>query len=325
MVVRCCEKNKFLKSHYITMIKSSILDQIKNEFNYQINSYNLESIKALSDEIVSLVSSNSVFITGIGKSGNIAQHCVSLLNCINIRSYYLNWVNTIHGDIGCLRKNDLVIIFSNSGNTGEILLNIPFIKKKDVKTILISCNRKSLLNKYCDRTIIIPFRKEIINGINLIPTNSCMSYIIFCNLLVSLLCQKTQIDINNYYDNHPKGNIGEQLKTLEDCLLEKYPIFTFSKHSQIRFLDILLEMTKFNCGCCIFLSEEKKIIGIILDGDIRRLILKEKNIVYIKKEYINTNFYYETDLKKRLIEVQKDLKYIPIIENKKIIGLCKVH
>jgi arabinose-5-phosphate isomerase len=308
------------------MIKLPLLDQIRNELKYQINNYNIEPIKNLSDKIVKLPSSNSVFITGIGKSGNLAGHCVSLLNCIDVKSHYLNWTNSIHGDVGCFRKNDLVIIFSNSGNTGEILLNIPLIKKKDVKIILVTSNINNKIGSYSDDIIIIPFKNEIINGINIIPTNSCMSFLVFCNLLVSLICQAKQMEINNYYKNHPRGNIGEKLKTLEDCLMKKYPKFIFNKNKKIKFIDVLLEMTKYNCGCSVFVSENNKVIGIILDGDIRRLLLKNHSLIYITQEIINTNYCYETNLKKRLFNVKKDLKYIPIIDSNKIlIGLSKVH
>ena len=107
-------------------------------------------------------------------------------------------------------------MFSKSGNTKEMINLVPFLKKRKVFLIGICCEKKSEFSNICDLIIETPFQSEIKGYIDKIPTNSIISQITFCNIVVSIL--KKGIDVFKYKNNHPAGNIGKQLKTISETM-----------------------------------------------------------------------------------------------------------
>ena len=296
-------------------ITITIIDEIKKEFNYQIENFNLEKINNLC-EIIKNIEGN-IYFCGVGKSGNIAKHCCDLLKCISFPSFYLDVLNSTHGDIGTLTNKDIILMFSNSGNTIEIINIIPILKNIGTKTVGICCKEESEFKELCDLNIILPFKNEITGKIDKIPTNSCMSQLTFCNILVSSL--KNNISLDKYKENHLSGNIGNNLLKVKDVLITEYPKIILKK--EIKLLEALIAMTKFQIGCCFFVDNNDKLLGILTDGDIRRLFITNKEINKIILDDINYNFYFETNLNKFLSEVNKKFNIIPIIINDKIVGI----
>jgi len=137
----------------------SIIDEIRNEFYYQIDNFNLDNINELADIIKNI--EGNIYFCGVGKSGNIAKHCCDLLKCISYKSFYFDILNSTHGDIGTIKNNDIILLFSNSGNTSELINIIPSLKKIGIKIIGICCNKHSKFEELCDITIVTPFNKEI--------------------------------------------------------------------------------------------------------------------------------------------------------------------
>ena len=268
--------------------ENNIIQEITNEVNYQLNNFNNEEILSLCNLFKNF--NNNIYITGIGKSENIAKHLISLLKSIGLNCLNLNCQNGLHGDIGSIKKDDYLLIFSNSGNTIELINLLKFIK---CKVIGIFCNKNSKLEHFCFKTIIIPYRKEIQN-INLknIPTNSIMSQLLFCNVFISNLINILNIKNKEYKEYHPAGNIGIKYLQLKDIIIKEYPQIVLDNKND--FNKVLLEMTKYNIGCCFFINKYNKLLGLLTDGDIRRLILNKNNIININN--INKNYYYETNI-----------------------------
>ena len=292
--------------------KLTIFDEIKKEFFYQINNFNLNDINKISNSILNI--SGNIYFIGVGKSGNMSKQCSDLLKSVSIKSIHLEYTNLLHGDLGVINDNDLVILFSNSGNTYE-LVNI--IKYINFKKIGICSNSESKFNELCDETLIIPFNSEISGEINKIPTNSCMSQLLFSNLLISNL--KKNIDLENYKMNHPMGQIGKNLLKIKDVLIKEFPKLILD--GKIELSKILLEMTKYKIGCCFFINKNDELIGILTDGDIRRILIDNPKINIIFKENINKDYYYETDMERSIFDYE-NYYYIPITnENNKIIGI----
>jgi arabinose-5-phosphate isomerase len=293
----------------------SIIDEIKKEFNYQINTIHIEEIETIS-KIISQCKGN-IYFCGVGKSGNIANHCSDLLKSISINCFYLNILNTLHGDIGTMNETDIVIIFSKSGNTKELIDILPYFQKRKSKMIGICCEKKSKFKELCDITIEMPFNSEISGEINNIPTNSYMSHLLFSNILVSLL--KKNISADNYKENHPAGSIGINLKKIKDNIIFDYPKIILE--TSISLFEILLEMTNKKIGCCFFVDKNDILLGILTDGDIRRLLIKNKNLQTISRENINIKYNYETDIEKYYCNISTSNKYIPILRVDKLIGI----
>lgn len=254
--------------------KHTILQEIKDEFNYQIQKYNIQEIQNIADIIQK--STGNIYFLGVGKSGNIAKHCSDLLKSISYKVFSFDILNSTHGDFGCIHKNDLIFLFSNSGNTREIIDIIPIFRNKNVTKIIGICsNENSEFRKLCDDVFIIPFNKEISGQIDKIPTNSCMSQLIFSNILVSLL--KNNINKEIYKINHLSGNIGNNLKKIKDVLITEFPKIVLEE--EVKITKVLIEMTKYKIGCCFFVNESNELLGIITDGDLRRLMISQKILV----------------------------------------------
>jgi arabinose-5-phosphate isomerase len=304
---------------------NKIINEIKREANYQLNNLNINELEDIAKLIIDKNKIDKIiYCTGVGKSENIAIHFSNLLKSIGLKSFYLNCLNSIHGDIGTINKNDIIFLFSKSGNTQELINIIPSLKLHNPYIISISCNNNGILNNLSNKEIILPLNNELRGNINTIPTNSYMSMMFFINVIIMIIIDLLDIKNNNYKLNHPGGNIGNSLLTIKDCLIKEFPIIVLDKNLILS--DILLEMTKYSIGCCFFINNNNKLLGLLTDGDIRRLLCKDKNLNIIRIENINTNYYYETDINKMICELEniKKYKFIPILKDDELIGIIKI-
>lgn len=299
-----------------------IISQLKKQLNYQLDNFPISEIQ----ELVKLINNNSIlYFTGVGKSYNMAFHSTDLIKSIGLKSFCLDPTKALHGDVGTVKDKNIVFFYSNSGNTGELLPLIENINKRRATTIGICCNNNSKFHQLCHYTIVLPFKEELyVNNIKTIPTNSCFSHLTFGNILTMLLIKKFNIELENYKLNHPAGNIGKNLKFIKDVIIKEYPKIKENLNNKYCLKEIMLEMTKYKMGFCAFVNSSDHLLGIFLDGDIRRLFLKNKEINYISLNDINKNFCYESDQNKLVCTLNKKLKFIPILEEKKIIGIVKM-
>jgi arabinose-5-phosphate isomerase len=301
---------------------ANIVTEIKTEFYHQINNFNLNDI----EKVAYLINNNkhNIYVMGVGKSGNIAKHMGDLLKCISYPCFYLDILNLTHGDIGTITKDDLILCFSNSGNTQEIINIIPIIKNVGSLIIGICCNPNSSFKELCNETIVLPFNNEISGEIDKIPTNSYMSFLLFSNILVSIL--KKNISLEKYKHNHTSGRIGQSLLKVNDVLITEYPKLVVEKDtSEFSIISIFVEMSKYNIGCCFFVDSNNILIGILTDGDIRRYLCK--NVLNnINCSEINTNYYYINNKDLRITDIMKiGTGITPIVSsNKKLEGYIDI-
>ena len=291
---------------------NSLKQEMIKEVTYQINNFNCHKINNIISQIQSC--NGIVYFTGVGKSANSAKHCCDLLKSISIKTFYINILNILHGDIGTLCSNDIIFFFSKSGNTCELITVVPILKAKGVNIITICCEKNSKLKSLSNTIYEIPFKQEISGNINMIPTNSIMGQLLFSNFLVSIL--KNDICVNQYKRNHYGGNIGTQLLTIKDIAIKHFPKKILN--NKISLHKILLEMTKYKIGCCFFVNNKNELIGIITDGDIRRLLLVNPTIRNITINNINIHYISECDQNKYVSDIQP-IGYIPIVQKKKLI------
>ncbi len=291
-----------------------IISEIEDEFKFQMDKYKQFDFYNFCNIIKN--SENNIYTIGVGKSENMAKHFCDLLKSISININNLNLINLLHGDIGILNENDIIFLFSNSGNTIEIINLIPNLRQKKTKIFGICSNDKSKFKDLCDHTFILPFNCEISGEINKIPTNSCMSFLTFTNIIVSIL--KQNINIDKYKSNHPAGNIGSNLLKINDKIIFDYPK-VFKKDLFI-INDLFIEMTKYKIGAIFILNEDNTIFGMISDGDIRRFLIDNINYNIFPLNKVNQDFYYENDLDKFIIDCKKYI--FPVLStDRKIIGI----
>lgn len=211
-----------------------------------------------------------LIISGVGKSGNIAAKIAASFTSTGIPAIFLNPVDASHGDMGIIKPGDILIILSNSGESHELNDLIDFSKKQNIKIISICSNKKSSLSKNSDICLTLPNHKEA-DKLGTIPTTSTTLSLALGDALCCTLLEIREFDKKSFRELHPGGKIGKKLKTLNEIMDKDLPIL----QSNSTIIDAVLEMTEKKYGCVVIADKNKKIKGIITDGDLRRAI---KNI-----------------------------------------------
>ncbi len=222
-----------------------------------------------------------IIVSGVGKSGNIAGKIAASFTSTGIPAIYLNPVDASHGDMGIVEKNDVLIILSNSGESHELADLIDFSKKKKIKIISITSSKKSLLSKNSDINLVLPSHLEA-DKLQIIPTTSTTMSLALGDALCCSVLSIRKFDKKSFSELHPGGKIGKKLKTLNEIMDTDIPII----QSNSSIIDAVLIMTEKKYGCVVVLDKNKKIKGIITDGDLRRSIAKidmKKNATSIMK------------------------------------------
>ena len=208
-----------------------------------------------------------LILSGVGKSGNIAGKLASSFTSTGVPSIYLNPVDASHGDMGIVSQGDVLIVLSNSGESYELSDLINFAKKKKIKIISITSNKKSLLSKNADVYLIWPIHKEA-DKLNIIPTTSTTLCLALGDALCCTVLEIRNFDKKSFRELHPGGKIGKKLKTLNEIMDKEIPII----NSKSTIMDAVLKMTEKKYGCAVMIDKNKKIKGIFTDGDLRRAI-----------------------------------------------------
>ena len=210
-----------------------------------------------------------IIISGVGKSGNIAGKIAASFTSTGIPSIYLNPVDASHGDMGIVEENDVLIILSNSGESHELTDLINFCKKKKIRIISITSSNKSLLSRNSDINLMLPSHLEA-DKLQTIPTTSTTMSLALGDALCCSVLSLRKFDKKSFRELHPGGKIGKKLKTLDQIMDTDIPFI----HSNSSIIDAVLIMTEKKYGCVVVLDKNKKIKGIITDGDLRRSITK---------------------------------------------------
>ena len=241
---------------------------------------NLESLalgklsKSINDNFVKAVElisqqNGKIIVSGVGKSGYIAGKIAASFTSTGMPAVYLNPVDASHGDMGIVEKNDVLIILSNSGESHELTDLINFSKKKKIKVISITSSRESLLSKNSDINLILPSHVEA-DKLKTIPTTSTTMSLALGDALCCSVLSLRKFDKKSFSELHPGGKIGKKLKTLNEIMDTDIPYI----QSNSSIIDAVLVMTEKKYGCVVVLDKNKKIKGIITDGDLRRSIAK---------------------------------------------------
>jgi arabinose-5-phosphate isomerase len=216
-----------------------------------------------------------VVITGIGKSAIVAQKIVATLNSTGSPALFMHAADAIHGDLGMIQKDEVVLVISKSGDGDEIKMLIPLIRNFGNTIIGIVGNTQSFLAKNADVVLNTTVDEEACPN-NLAPTSSTTAQMVMGDALAIALMQIKGFDGNDFAKFHPGGNLGKRLylKVYDVYKLNEKPIV--NEHAS--FKNVILEITRGRLGATVVLDKSNKIKGIITDGDIRRLFEKRDEI-----------------------------------------------
>ncbi|MDB2493133.1 KpsF/GutQ family sugar-phosphate isomerase [Flavobacteriaceae bacterium] len=237
-------------------------------------------------EAVELIhnSSGRVIITGIGKSAIIATKIVATLNSTGTPSVFMHAADAIHGDLGLILKDDIVVCISKSGNTPEIKALIPFLKNAGNTLIAITGNQKSVLAEQADFVFNSYVEKEAC-PINLAPTTSTTAQLVIGDALAVCLLELRDFTKDDFAKYHPGGALGKRLFLKVRDVLVHNEIPKVDPDASVK--KVIIEISEKRKGATA-VTVNNKIIGIITDGDLRRMLSETEDLSQQKAENIMT-------------------------------------
>ncbi|MBO2523856.1 MAG: D-arabinose 5-phosphate isomerase [Bacteroidetes bacterium] len=280
------------------------------------------------EKVVDLIyhSKGNVIVSGIGKSANIAQKIVATLNSTGTTAVFMHAADAIHGDLGIIRDDDVVIIVSKSGETPEIKVLIPLIKIRKNKLVAIVGNLRSYLANQADYVLDTTVPREACPN-NLAPTSSTTAQLVMGDAMAVALLKMRGFTAEDFAKFHPGGALGKRLYlTVGDvCIKNGVP--------QVKPNDIMtqaiIEISEKMLGAAAVI-ENGKLVGIVTDGDLRRMLMKHPNIEAVKVNEIMTKNPTTIEKSAHVADAlnvmqSKEISVLPVMENGKYIGMIHIH
>lgn len=207
-----------------------------------------------------------VIVTGVGKSGHVAAKIAATLASTGTPAFFLNPLDAFHGDLGMISSDDVVLAFSNSGQTDELLRFVPFLKEHHITIIGASGNADSLLARNCDVHILLHVAHEAC-PLNLAPTSSTTVQLAFGDALAIALMEVRHFDSHDFAELHPGGTLGKRLLSTARDVMRTDDLPTISPSMTLA--AAILVVSKGMMGMAVAMDGDR-VAGIITDGDVRR-------------------------------------------------------
>ncbi|GLB52070.1 D-arabinose 5-phosphate isomerase [Neptunitalea chrysea] len=299
---------------------------IENEYKAVQNLMSLVDKKFA--EVVKLIyaSKGRVVVTGVGKSAIIANKIVATLNSTGTPSIFMHAADAIHGDLGIIQKDDVVICLSKSGNTPEIKVLVPLLKNGSNTLVAITANKSSFLGTQSDYVLHAHVEKEACPN-NLAPTTSTTTQLVMGDALAVCLLEMRGFSSNDFAKYHPGGALGKKLYLRVRDIAAGNLIPQVNPETSIK--DAIVEISEKLLGITAVI-EENRIIGVITDGDIRRMLSKHDNIGSLKAKDImsaNPKRIQAGELAVDALELMEknDITQLLVEENNQYIGVIHLH
>lgn len=311
-----------------------MIQELFNKAQAGLNSF-FESIDvAKTEELLNLLAAckGSLIFTGVGKSGLVAKKIAVTMTSCGTRAMFLSPVDALHGDLGIVTNQDILIIFSKSGESDELLELIPAMRNKHVQIVSIVCNERSRIAKASDFVLTIPMQKELC-PYNMAPTTSTVTQMVVGDVLTIGLMQTKKFTLDDYAINHPAGRIGKRITLrVRELMVKDDSLPVCQPESAL--VDTLVELSHKRCGCILVTDPTQKLLGIFTDGDLRRALQKlgaealKSTIADVMTQAPKTispdALAYDA-----MVVMEEDQKnaisVLPVVESEKVVGLIKLH
>lgn len=273
-----------------------------------------------------LNSKGNLIFSGIGKSAIIAQKIAATMNSTGTTSAFMHAADAIHGDLGIVRKDDIIVLLSKSGETPEIKVLIPLIKLRGNSIIAIVGNRDSTLAKQADIILDVTVKDEAFPD-NLAPTCSTTAQLVMGDALAMALMKCRGFSAEDFAKFHPGGALGKQL------YLRVKDLYKDNGKPQVgpddSLTQVIIEMTKKRLGAAIVIEDEK-LLGIITDGDLRRMLMNHPDIEHVKARQImtaNPKTIDEDALVADALHLMRhsSITQLPVMHDGKYVGVIHLH
>ena len=268
-----------------------------------------------------------LILMGVGKSGHVSQKIAATLSSTGTASFFIHPTEAAHGDMGMIGKDDMVLLFSNSGETQEIISILPALKRASKKLVSVTGNALSSIAQASDNHIEIKTSEEACT-LDLAPTSSTTSAMAFGDALAVTLLQAKGFTKDDFAKSHPAGKLGKALTLLVSDVMHS-GVDMPKVSSQDLLSNALLEITNKNLGMTL-VEENNKIVGIFTDGDLRRCIGNKVDINQtVIKDVMTPNFksIESKDLAIDAAKAMEDNKIFTLVvfKSDQAIGVISMH
>ena len=272
---------------------------------------------------------SKVIVTGVGKSGVIAQKIAQTLTSTGTIAVFVHPSDALHGSLGVIANGDCVIALSNSGETDEILTLLPAIKSREVVLISIVGNINSTLARQSDAVLDATVDKEACPH-NLAPTASTTVALAIGDALAMTLMEAKNLTAEDFAANHPAGRLGKRLTLKVANLMHESPNIA----PEANWLEVVKAISKFALGAVNVVDADEKLIGIVTDGDLRRTIEKTdpENLSSLNAEQMMTRNPTVTNPEMLAFDALQlmenrpmQISVLPVVQEEKCVGLLRLH
>lgn len=278
------------------------------------------------EEIVNVIfkCKGRLIFTGIGKSGHISKKISATLSSTGTSSFFMHSTEAFHGDLGMIQSDDIIIAISYSGETEDLLKTIPIIKKLGCLVIGVSGNDKSTLSKISDYHQLIKVEKEAC-PLDLAPTSSATATLVWGDALAISLMNKKDFRPEDFAKSHPGGTLGKRLLlSARDVMAsgDDIPLV----HNDALSKDVIKTISEKGMGVTFVTNDDKKVIGLITDGDIRRAIDKSNYFFdMVAQDFMSHNFIFVSsyDLASECLKImaEKNIGCLAVMDREKLVGV----
>ncbi len=311
----------------IKNIKNSAKKVLETEANAILELINFidDDFEACVEAI--LASKGRVVITGVGKSAIIAQKIVATMNSTGTPALFMHAADAIHGDLGMIQKEDFVICISKSGNTPEIKVLVPLVKRLGSKLIALVSNTKSYLAEQADFVLNATIQAEACPN-NLAPTTSTTVHLALGDALAVCLLEAKGFGPDDFGRYHPGGALGKQLYLTVEDVVPSGPAPIVKEDAGLS--EVIVEISSKRVGATAVVDEENRLSGVITDGDLRRMLQRTPDLVTVKAADImtvNPKTISKDEFAIRALNQMKDFNITQLIamDGNKIMGFVHIH
>ncbi|MDX5479912.1 MAG: KpsF/GutQ family sugar-phosphate isomerase, partial [Cyclobacteriaceae bacterium] len=310
---------KNIKTSAIKVLQTEA-DAIQNLINYIDDEFEA-CVEAI------LASNGRVVITGIGKSAIIATKIVATLNSTGTPAIFMHAADAIHGDLGMIQKDDFVICISKSGNTPEIKVLVPLLKRLGSKLIALVSNTNSYLAEHADFVLNATIAEEACPN-NLAPTTSTTAHLALGDALAVCLLEAKGFSSEDFAKYHPGGALGKQLYLKVEDVIPKDQVPVVKEDASLT--EVILEISSKRLGATSVVDNDNKLLGIITDGDLRRMLQKSTDVSAIKAIDImskNPKTIAKDEFAIRALNKMKEhnITQLVALDGDKIVGFIHIH
>lgn len=305
----------------------SFIKDIQEYFQIQANAIisTKESIDSKSNSFILRIlniNSSNLFFSGVGKSGLISQVVSSSMTSLGFPSHFIHPTELMHGDLGHIKNGDTIIFITKSGESEELYNTIPFLKRLGAYIVLVTLNRMTNMAQLVDLLIILDTPKEsLLDG--RAPSTSNIIVLTYFYSLLSVLISLKNFSIRDFSNIHPAGLIGKKLNLRVRDILHKGNNECVNVDSLLP--EILVKLSSSGCGGISVLNNDKQLVGVITDGDLRRLIYNKgtDDLFAMRPKQIMTDNPFSVEADDLIFDVFNDMKiknisFVPIVDKNKI-------